>query len=110
VKRKTGGFLGAEAIEARADKTDQRRLIGFKMTERGIARPEYFILKDEIKIGRVTSGAPSPTLGISIGLGYVSPEHASVGSEIAIAIRGKSVAAQVIETPFVVKVDTTKTA
>jgi aminomethyltransferase len=68
------------------------------------------ILKDGATIGRVTSGAPSPTLGIAIGLGYVSPEHASVGSEIAIAIRGKSVAAQVIETPFVAKVDTKQTA
>lgn len=109
VKRKSGGFVGAEAIEARAGKADQRRLIGFKMTERGIARPEYLILKDGATIGRVTSGAPSPTLGISIGLGYVSPEHASVGSEITIAIRGKSVAAQVIETPFVAKVDTKQT-
>ena len=98
-------MICAEAIEARAESPDQRKLVGFKMTERGIARPEHSIVKDATTIGRVTSGAPSPTLGISIGLGYVFPEHAAVGSEIAIEIRGKTVAAQVVDTPFVTKVD-----
>ena len=110
VKRKTGGFIGAEAVEARAQAPDQRQLVGFKMVERGIARPEHPIVKGDTTIGRVTSGAPSPTLGISIGLGYVTPEHAEVGSEIAIEIRGKNVQAQVVDTPFVTKVDQKKSA
>lgn len=110
VKRKTGGFIGADAIETRAAEPGQRQLVGFKMVGRGIARPEYVIQRDGSTIGRVTSGAPSPTLGISIGLGYVLPEHAGVGTEIAIEIRDKSVAAEVVDTPFVRKVDQKQTA
>lgn len=105
VKRKRGGFIGADAIEARASLPQTRRLVGFELVERGIARPGLAILKHGQVIGRVTSGAPSPSLGKSIGLGYVSPDAGAVGSEIAIDIRGKSVAAQVVETPFVSKVD-----
>jgi aminomethyltransferase len=109
VKRKRGGFIGAEAIEKRASLPETRRLVGFEMIERGIPRQGYTIAKDGEVIGQVTSGAPSPSLGKSIGLGYVSPhifpDSGAVGSKFAIDIRGKAVAAQVVETPFVAKVD-----
>lgn len=105
VKRKRGGFIGAEAIEARAAGAATRKLVGFELIERGIARPGYAISKDGETVGEVTSGAPSPSLGKSIGLGYVSPTAGDVGSEIGINVRGKSVAARVVETPFVAKVD-----
>ncbi len=105
VKRKRGGFIGAEAIESRAAAAETRRLVGFELVERGIARPGFEIRKQGDTIGIVTSGAPSPSLGKSIGLGYVTPIAGDVGSEIEIDIRGKSVAARVVETPFVAKVD-----
>lgn len=109
VKRKRGGFIGAEAIEKRARLPQTRRLVGFEMIERGIPRQGYTIAKNGNVIGQVTSGAPSPSLGKSIGLGYVStdvfPDAGAVGSELAIDIRGKAVAARVVETPFVAKVD-----
>ena len=105
VKRKRGGFIGAEAIESRAAAAEIRRLVGFELVERGIARPGFEIRKQGDTIGIVTSGAPSPSLGKSIGLGYVTPIAGDVGSEIEIDIRGKSVAARVVETPFVAKVD-----
>jgi aminomethyltransferase len=108
VKRKRGGFIGAQAIEDRASAPQTRQLVGFEMIERGIARPGYTVMRDGNAIGRVTSGAPSPSLGKSIGLGYVPPEAATPGSEIDIDIRGKAVQAQVVETPFVAKVDVTK--
>jgi aminomethyltransferase len=105
VKRERGGFIGAEAIESRAAATQTRRLVGFELIERGIARSGFEIRNHAGAIGVVTSGAPSPSLGKSIGLGYVSPTAGELGSEIEIDIRGKSVAARVVETPFVAKVD-----
>jgi aminomethyltransferase len=52
-------------------------------------------------VGAVTSGAPSPTLGVSIGLAYVPPELARPGRQLEILIRGRAVRARVVETPFV---------
>jgi len=101
VKRDQGGFLGAEAIEERAARGHEQQLVGFGLRERGVARDGYPILAAGDPIGRVTSGAPSPTLGTSIGLGYVRPEHAALGSPLQIEIRGKAVAAEVVKTPFV---------
>lgn len=101
VKREQGGFLGAEAIEQRAAHGHDRRLVGFELSERGVARDGYPILVDGEPCGRVTSGAPSPTLDKSIGLGYLPIEHAEIGKTIAIEIRGKSVAARIVDTPFV---------
>ena len=53
------------------------------------------------EIGCVTSGAPSPTLGKSIGLGYVPPALADPGTRLEVMVRGRGVAAQVVQTPFV---------
>ncbi|MBW2231917.1 MAG: glycine cleavage system aminomethyltransferase GcvT [Deltaproteobacteria bacterium] len=101
VKRKRGGFIGHEAIEARDRKGATRQLIGFEMEGRGIARAGYVIADRGREVGVVTSGAPSPTLGKSIGLGYVPPRLAEPGRAIDIVIRDKRVAARVVETPFV---------
>ena len=49
----------------------------------------------------MTSGAPSPTLGVSIGLAYVPTEMGAVGSRFDVVIRGKATPARVVETPFV---------
>ncbi|MCP5042054.1 MAG: glycine cleavage system aminomethyltransferase GcvT [bacterium] len=105
VKRKRGGFIGAEAIEERAAAPQTRVLAGFEMVGRGIARAGSRILREGEAIGVVTSGAPSPTLGKPIGLGYVTPTACRVGSRVDIEIRGKAVEGVVAKTPFVVKVD-----
>jgi aminomethyltransferase len=101
VKREAGGFIGAEAIEKRASEGHRCQLVGFELTERGIARADYPLEIQGEEIGRVTSGAPSPSLGKSIGLGYVTPDHASLGTKIDVVIRGKRVAAKIVATPFV---------
>jgi len=100
VKRETGGFLGAEAIERRAKGPATRALAGFIVEDRGIARASYAILHSGERVGVVTSGAPSPTLGKSIGLGYVPPVLAVPGTSIEIGIRERVVAARIVATPF----------
>ena len=100
VKREAGGFVGAEAIERRASEAATRALAGFVVEDRGVARAEYPILKSGQRVGVVTSGAPSPTLGKSIGLGYVPPALAVPGTPIEIGIRERAVAARIVATPF----------
>jgi len=101
VKLETGGFLGAEAIRSRAAEGHPRQLVGFEMVGRGIARADYAIAREGRSVGVVTSGAPSPTLGKSIGLGYVPPALAEPGTRFDIVVREKPVEAMVVETPFV---------
>jgi len=101
VKLARGGFIGAEAIERRRAAGPTRVLVGFELLVPGIARSEYPVLRDGRTVGRVTSGCPSPTLGKSIGLAYVSPELGAVGTALEISIRGRACAARVVETPFV---------
>ena len=100
VKRETGGFIGAEAITRREHEGRLRQLVGFVIEGRGIARGGYPIDLDGTHIGQVTSGGPSPTLGSAIGLGYVPPELAEVGSKIDVVIRNRPVPARIVETPF----------
>jgi aminomethyltransferase len=101
VKLDAGGFIGAEALRRQAEEGPARRLVGFELEERGVARADYDIVDAEgSRVGHVTSGAPSPTLGKSIGLGYVPPALAAVGSELGISIRGRRVRARVVDVPF----------
>ena len=96
-----GRFLGAEALRAQRAAGVARKLVGFELVGRGVAREGYPILHAGAEVGRVTSGAPSPTLGKSIGLGYVPPAFAPVGTELAVRIRDQAVPARVVPTPFV---------
>jgi aminomethyltransferase len=108
VKPLEGGFIGAAALATSPDNTSDtatgratgRRLVGFEMTGRGIARADYEIIHEEQIVGRVTSGAPSPTLGKSIGLGYVPRALSAVDQALSIRIRGKDVTAKIVELPF----------
>lgn len=101
VKRAAGGFIGAEAIERRAAAGQSARLVGFELEGRAIARADYPIRAGGETIGIVTSGAPSFSLGKSIGLGYVAPPHGEIGDRLDIVIRGREVSARVVRTPFV---------
>lgn len=98
----TKGFTNSEAIKAQKESGVSKKLVGFKMIDKGIPRHDYPI-KDQSGnlLGKVTSGTQSPVLGIGIGLGYVATESAGTGSEIFIEVRGKLLKAQVVKTPFV---------
>ncbi|KAB1159603.1 glycine cleavage system aminomethyltransferase GcvT [Tenacibaculum aiptasiae] len=97
----TKDFVNAEALKAQKEAGVTRKLVAFELTERGIPRNDYDIVDAEgNKIGRVTSGTMSPSLGKGIGLGYVPKELSKVDSEIFIQVRKKQIPAKVVKLPF----------
>jgi aminomethyltransferase len=98
----TKDFTNAVALKKQKEAGVARKLVGFKMQEKGIPRHDYTIKDDGGKvIGRVTSGTMSPVLGIGVGLGYVEVSHATPGTAIFIDVRGKALRAEVAKLPFV---------
>jgi aminomethyltransferase len=101
VKLDKGDFVGSDALRRIKQEGVRRKLAGFEMVERGIARGGYDIRGvDGERIGYVTTGMPSPTLGKNLGLGYVPTALATEGSEFNVIVRGKPVRARVVKTPF----------
>jgi aminomethyltransferase len=100
VKLEAGDFIGRDALRRIKSEGFDRKLVGFEMTERGIARHGYPIVVDGNAVGEVTSGSPGPTVGRNIGLGYVPKVLSKVGTALGIEIRGKVVGAVVVTTPF----------
>ncbi|MBE9531539.1 MAG: glycine cleavage system aminomethyltransferase GcvT, partial [Proteobacteria bacterium] len=93
-------FIGKDVILKQIESGVEKKLVGFEMTEKGIARGGYKIFNAEGEIGSVTSGTHSPTLEKAIGMGYVKTEQSEIGSEISIEIRGKQKSAVVTKRPF----------
>jgi len=99
-KLNKGDFIGREALAKQKETGVRRRLVGFEVTERGIARDEQDVVINGERVGKVTSGSPAPYLKKNIGMGYVPTEIATEGQEIQIDVRGKLVGAQIVKTPF----------
>ncbi|MGB0981188.1 MAG: glycine cleavage system aminomethyltransferase GcvT [Winogradskyella sp.] len=94
-------FTNSEALKAEKEHKPERKLIAFKLDERGIPRQGYDIVDTNGKaIGNVTSGTMSPSLGIGIGLGYVPKIFSKIDSKIAIQVRKKAIPATVVKLPF----------
>ncbi len=101
VKLDKPAFVGKAALEEARRRGFTRRLVGFEMTGRGIARDGYPLLDlAGAVVGVCTSGGPGPTVGKNIGLGYLPVGLAEVGTEFQVDCRGKAVAAVVVKTPF----------
>ncbi|MBX2968136.1 MAG: glycine cleavage system aminomethyltransferase GcvT [Cyclobacteriaceae bacterium] len=100
----TKDFTNSSDIKKQKEEGVKKKLVGFKMIDKGIPRHDYLI-KDAAgnTIGKVTSGTMSPMLGIGIGLGYVTTELSSPGSEIFIDVRGRALKAEVTKLPFITK-------
>ena len=97
----TKDFVDREVLERQKTEGSTRRLVGFKLIDRGIPRKDYELVNAEgNKIGVVTSGTMSPSLGYAIGLGYVEKEYKSPGAEIFVRIRNKDLKAEVVKLPF----------
>ena len=98
----TKEFTNSANIKKQKEAGVAKKLVGFKMVDKGIPRHDYQIKNAAGNvIGKVTSGTQSPMLGIGIGLGYVATANAAIGSEIFIDVRGKGLKAVVSKMPLI---------
>ena len=97
---KKSGFIGEDRLREQKAKGVARRLVGFEMIDRGIARHGYPVVAGDKRIGVVTSGTQTPFLKKSIGLAYVPSELAAPGTEITVDVRGRNSGARVVTLPF----------
>src|SRR5436190_3726281 len=98
----TKEFTNSKFFEKQKEKGVSKKLVGFEMQEKGIARHGYDIKDFEGEIiGKVTSGTQSPSLGKAIGMGYVPVSCSAIGSNIYISVRNTLLKAKVVKVPFV---------
>jgi aminomethyltransferase len=100
VKLQKGEFLGKAAIERVTAAGPARRLVGFEMVDRAVARHGYRLLREGAAVGQVTSGSYGPAVDRYIGLGYVPVSLSTVGSALEVEVRGRPQEARVVKTPF----------
>ena len=93
-------FIGAEALRTQKATGATRRIVGFEMIDRGIARHGYDIYAGSVRVGTVTSGTQTPYLKKAIGMGYVPLPLIDPGTEIDVDIRGRRARARVVPMPF----------
>ena len=87
---KKGPFIGHERLREQKAKGVTRKLVGFEMIDRGIARHGYQVVRGDKPIGVVTSGTQTPFLKKAIGMAYVPMDLTAPGSELTIDIRGRA--------------------
>ena len=97
---KPGEFVGREALAARASSGPVKQLVGLTIQSRRIARHGYPVLADGQTCGAVTSGAPSPTLGVPIAMAYLEPGADEGNPALGVGIRGEAVPAHLTDLPF----------
>ncbi|NLU32863.1 MAG: glycine cleavage system aminomethyltransferase GcvT [Clostridiaceae bacterium] len=100
VKLNKDSFIGKEALLRQHDRGLERKLAGFEMTGRGIPRNGYDIMDGDNRIGFVTSGSYSPSLGQNIGLAMADIRYSEPGTEFDVIIRNRPVRARTVELPF----------
>lgn len=97
----TKDFINKDFFSKQKEEGVQRKLVGFKLEEKGIPRSHYSIVDENgNSIGEVTSGSISPSLGIGIGLGYVKTEFSKPGTQIGVLVRGKILKARIEKLPI----------
>jgi aminomethyltransferase len=95
-----GDFIGRDRLDEQRAQGVARKLVGFEMLDRGIARHGYPVVSGDRPIGVVTSGTQTPFLKKAIGMAYVPADMAAAGSEIDIDIRGRASKARIVPMPF----------
>ena len=97
----TKDFTNRSFLEKQKTDGVKRKLVGFEMQEKGIARHDHEIKDYEGNVlGKVTSGTQSPSLGKAIGMGYVTNNHAAIDSQVYISIRNTLLKAKIVKMPF----------
>jgi aminomethyltransferase len=102
-KPKKGEFNGKPKVDSELANGSARKLCGFIVNGRLVARHGYEIYDNDTKIGHVTSGSMSPCLNKNIGLGYVETKYSAPGTKIKIKVRNDFIDAEVVKIPFVGK-------
>jgi aminomethyltransferase len=97
---KKDDFVGAPALREQKAAGVSRRIVGFEMVDRGIARHGHDVYVGDTKAGVVTSGTQTPFLKKAIGMAYVPVEHTAPGAEFDVDIRGRRTRARVVPMPF----------
>jgi aminomethyltransferase len=93
-------FIGRDALKKQKETGLTRKLVGFEMVDRGIARHGYKIVEDGNEIGIVTSGSMTPTLNKAVGMGFAPIKYQEPGTDFFIRIRDNNVRAKVVPLPF----------
>ena len=99
-KLEKGEFIGRNVLLQQRAQGTRKKLVGFEMMDRGIARDGYAVYVEGKAAGYVTSGSYAPFLKKNIGMAYLPPSLAEVGREIEVDIRGKMAGAQIVPLPF----------
>ncbi|HEK85093.1 MAG TPA: glycine cleavage system aminomethyltransferase GcvT [Candidatus Aminicenantes bacterium] len=100
IKFQKGDFLGKAVLEKQLQEGLKKKLVGFEMVDKGIARPHYPVFINQEKVSEVCSGTFAPFLKKAIGLVYLPIDHTEIGSEFEVGIRDKKLKARVVATPF----------
>jgi aminomethyltransferase len=94
------GAIGVDRLREQRAAGASRSLVGLELTDPGIARHGYPVLREGQKVGVVTSGTQTPFLKKSIAMAYVPVDAAAVGTELQVDIRGRAAKARVVPLPF----------
>jgi aminomethyltransferase len=97
-------FLGADVLRKQKAEGSSRKLIGFEMRDRAIARHGYDVYCDGTRAGVVTSGTQTPFLKKAIGMAYVPSDRTAPGTEFEVDVRGRRARAAVVSMPFYMRV------
>lgn len=97
----TKDFINADNLLVQKKNGVSRKLVAFEMNEKGIPRSGYNIVnKEDILVGRVTSGTMSPSLKKGIGMGYVTIDESKIDNQLYIQVRNKNIPATIVRLPF----------
>jgi aminomethyltransferase len=93
-------FIGQGVLKKQKEVGPPRKIVGLEMIDKGIPRTGYEVFINEEKIGEVTTGTQSPTLGKNIGLAIIDQEHTALDTEVEVQVRKRRLKAKVVPTPF----------